>query len=284
MKLIIIILIDLFVVSTNAFGQSVRDYQTTINERKRFIDKFEIFAGLNLSMNYGNKFIDNNKSDVFTNRRELNFGYCFGIGLYHPIKSRIGLINVNARLLFEQKGTKAKFTTAPLDTGATNNLVQTVESKYSYSYLTLSIVPTIYFGKNKKWFVSIGAYYSWLKTVDAHVLWISNSNNYKEVTDQNFKGRNIYGIDPKGGITSFGQAQGLTSFQENDYGAIVGIGYVIPFNHQHNIAIQISDSIGMQDISKQIFGATLETPPERNHTINLMICYVFNRSPKNTEL
>jgi hypothetical protein len=141
-------------------------------------------------------------------------------------------------------------------------------------------VPSLYFGKNKRWFVSLGGYYSWLQTVDAHVLWVSKSNSYNEVSEQFFNGRNIFGIDPKGGITSFSQPQQLTSFQGNDYGVIVGIGYVIPFNDQHGIAVQITDHVGMLDTSKQIFGAPLETPSERNHSINFIISYIFNRPIK----
>jgi Outer membrane protein beta-barrel domain len=278
MKQQLCIFFSLSLVAPTSWGQQGKVYE--LPNPKRFIDKVEIFAGPNLSYNYGNKFIDDYKSNIFTNKKELKSGYCFGLGLYHPIKSRIGVISINARLLLEQKGTKAKFTTTPLDTGATHNLVQTVESDYSYSYITLSVMPSIYFGKSKKWFVSIGGYYNWLKSVDAHVLWTSISNSSNDFSEQSFKGRNIFGIDPKGGITSFGQAQGMTSFQENDYGAVIGIGYFIPLNHPHGIAIQITDHFGMQDISKQIFGATLMTPAEKNHSINLIICYVFKRHLK----
>ncbi len=263
-------------------GAAILRAQETPDARKlmpkRFVDKVEFVVGPSLCFNYGNKFIDNYCSNIFTNEKELKVGYCFGLGLYHPIKSRIGVISINARILFEQKGTKAKFTTAPLDTSATHNLVQTVESDYSYRYITLSIMPSIYFGKNKKWSISLGGYYNWLKGVDAHVSWTSISDNVKDFTEESFKGRDVFGIDPNGGISSFGQALGLRSLKNNDYGGVIGIGYFIPLTSPHGIAIQVIDHFGIQDISKQFF--PIVTPPEKNHSINLIICYVFNRPVK----
>jgi len=232
--------------------------------------------GPSLCFNYGNKFIDSYSSNVFTNKRELKYGYYFGLGLYHPIKSRIGLVSLNARLILEYKGANSKFTTAPLDTGATHNLIQTVESDYSYRYITFTLTPTFYFGKNKKWSVLVGGYYSWLKSVDGHVSWTSISKSYNEFSVQSFKGRNIFEINPNGGIMSFGQAPGLSSFQNIDFGAVFGIGYFIPLKKPHGISIQIIDHFGIQDISKQFF--PLMTPPEKNHSINLIFSYTINRS------
>src|SRR5260221_9825148 len=101
---------------------------------KRFIDKVEFVVGPSLCFNYGNRFIDNYKDANTQNKRLLNTGYCIGLGIYHPVRK---WLDVNVRLMVEQKGTNSELTTRPADPGA-GNLVQTITYKYTYNYLTLS--------------------------------------------------------------------------------------------------------------------------------------------------
>ncbi|QLH33331.1 MAG: hypothetical protein HWD62_13765 [Cyclobacteriaceae bacterium] len=72
---------------------------------KRFIDKIEVFAGLNLSLNYGNMFIENYRgvyanNNYVVNKRLLKSGYSFGVGAHHSFANSIAL---NVSVQFEQK-------------------------------------------------------------------------------------------------------------------------------------------------------------------------------------
>lgn len=85
--------IFLFILSSySLFGQSSENL--ILPEPKRLIDRVEIFAGSNLSINYGNMFVENYRGDYtdnnyVTNKRLLKFGYLFGIGAYHSFTNRI---------------------------------------------------------------------------------------------------------------------------------------------------------------------------------------------------
>ncbi|QLH33330.1 MAG: hypothetical protein HWD62_13760 [Cyclobacteriaceae bacterium] len=103
---------------------------------KRFIDKIEIFAGPNLSFNYGNMFIENYNDDNVTNKRLLKLGYLFGLGIYHPVKDRL---DISLRLQYEEKGTNSEMVTPGLQ----------INSDYLYKYLSASMAPRILFGKRK---------------------------------------------------------------------------------------------------------------------------------------
>jgi hypothetical protein len=268
------VLIILFSSILNA--QDKHDLQKLVP--KRFIDKVEVVVGPSLLLNYGNEFIENDKGPYFSNSREVKTSFSFGLGIHHPLKN---WLDIGVRLLWEKKGTKSKFTTAPQDTSATHNLVQSVESEYTYNYLTLSFTPTIFLDKKRRYALVVGGYYSQIKSVNAKTSWAWHNDNYNGFSKQSFHGRQVVGIDSNGGVTSLGTAPGLSSFQNDDYGAIIGLGCYIPLTRSHSISIQLIENFGLQNINKQAFGPSLSNPPEKNNTLCLMIGYVYHRPQKN---
>lgn len=170
---------------------------------KRFIDKVEVFAGPGLSFNYGNKFVENYEDDNVQNRRLLKVGYNVGIGLYHPVSDRI---DINARVQYEQKGNKNELN-VPLNPVNDDSRV-IINSEYSYRFLTLSIAPQIYFGKNKQWRIGLGGYLSKITQVQGydqtHVL----RDNFIE--ESSFIGRVFRDLRPDGAVYSTSWMRGLS--------------------------------------------------------------------------
>ncbi|MBS1486803.1 MAG: hypothetical protein JST43_04380 [Bacteroidetes bacterium] len=267
--------------SLNLFAQEKPDLQKLI-PRKRIhvslrdiVNKLEVFAGANSSLNHGNKFIDNHYSPYFKNNRELKMGYSFGVGVSPVVNKRLEIL---LRVSWDQTGTKAKFTTKPKDTSATHNLIQSVESTYTYQYLTLSIIPKINFGKQGKCALLVGGYYGKIQSIKGHFVQDNLSKNYHIFSEASFNGRFIYGVDSQnGGITSFGTASSTTSIQNDDYGLVVGFSYQAWQKNKHSLSIQLIDNFGLQNINKS-FGSFLPIPPELNNSLCLLINYSFIRN------
>ena len=135
-----LLLAGLIVSNMIAIAQKIEtDLEKYTPKPKRFIDKVEVFAGPSLSFNYGNKLVDN-YSDLIENKRLMKVGYSYGIGVYHPVKGRL---DINARVLFEQKGTKSQLNSYSY---ASRSIIN---SEYSYDYLTFYLAPTFLIGKRK---------------------------------------------------------------------------------------------------------------------------------------
>ena len=265
------ILLRLFILSfilIPFFGASQRPSDIHAGRSKRFIDRFEVVAGPSISFNSGNKFVDNYQDDLMENKRLKNFGYSLGVGLYHPLNRWLDL---NARILWEKKGSNAELN-VPLNP-VNNDARQIIQSTYTYDYLTLGFLPQVFIGKEKRITLSIGGYYSFMNSVEGHeeVLTTDDDVTYNST----FNGRVLRGFRSDGAVNSISFIPGLQSFEKDDYGITMGIGYVIGIGGHSNIAIQLVDNFGLQNINKPV--AFLENPPERNHTLSLIIGYVYSR-------
>jgi len=227
----------------------------------KFIDKVEIFAGPSQSFNYGNKFVENYKDENVTNKRLLKPGYAFGVGVYHPISERFDL---NARFQIEQRGTNAELNIPTLK----------INSEYTYKYLTFNLLPQIHFGRNKKFYVAVGGYYSALKDVSAIEEVYDKTDKVTRIG--NFEGRSVRYLRDDGTTQTIAFSPGLQSFAKFDYGLVLGIGYSVKVRNKSSIVFQCVDNLGLQNINKSSVGI-LDNPPENNHTISFAVGYIHKR-------
>jgi hypothetical protein len=254
------------------FGQSPDNLK--LPEPKRFIDRIEVFAGPNLSFNYGNIFIENYRGEYadnnyVVNKRLLKPGYQFGVGVYHPLANRIDL---NVRVLFERKGTKNELNN-PLNP-VNDDTRQISKDDYNYSYFTANASPNFYLGHKRKWSTSFGIYYSRIKNLSGS----SKSYNTRDyqVNKGSFEGRYFYHLREDGGMDGFSWNPFLTSIETYDYGAILSVSYEVFVGESHSMIIQLQDNFGLKNINKNNpYGYK-----EKNHTAALIIIYNFKLSPK----
>jgi hypothetical protein len=225
-------------------AQSPQDLK--LPESKRFIDKIEIFAGPNLSFNYGNMFIENYNDDNVTNKRLLKSGYAFGLGVYHPIKDRL---YVNMRFLYEEKGTNSEMITPGLQ----------INSKYIYKYLSASIAPRVLFGKNKKLALSFGIYFSRIQSAKGDITVLDRQNDQTFISS--FYGRQVRELRPDGSTASIS----------------IGFGYSLNISQKSSATIYIADNLGLLNINKPVIIVNNLNPIEKNHNISLLIGYILKR-------
>ena len=193
---------------------------------KRFIDKVEVFVGPSLSFNYGNKFIENYKDENVRNKRLMKVGYTFGVGVYHPLKD---WLDINLRIAYEEKGSKSKMNTPSLE----------IKPEYTYRYLTVCVAPKLFLGRDNKFTISLGGYYSFLRKVEGYEVVYSGTDVFKE----HFVGRNIRGLRSDGSVESITYISGLRSFQQYDYGLNVRCGYHLLLKNGKSISIEINDNL-----------------------------------------
>lgn len=252
------------------FGQSSEELK--LPERKRLIDRVEVFAGPGFSLNYGNKFIENYQDSNIRNKRLPKFGYTAGVGIYHPISYKTEL---RVRILFEQKGTKSELNN-PLN-AANDDARLITRDNYTYDYYTLCGSTIFYLGNKKRWQVSLGAYYSKAKNLRGE----SESHNTRDfqVNSGSFEGRYFYHLRQDGGMDGFSWMPYLASIENHDWGLVTSIGYVIPIRH-HAVLFQLQDNLGLTNINKNN-PYDLE---ERNHSILLTFSYIFKFPPNPSHL
>jgi len=248
-------------------AQSLGDLK--LPEPKRFIDKIEIFAGPNLSFNYGNKFVDNYYDGVIKNTRLTKIGYWVGLGLYHPITARI---DVNAKVQWEQKGAKAELN-RPL-----GNDRQTITSEYTYNYTSISISPRYLLGK-KKVAISFGGYVAMISSVRGQEIYSDPSGGPS--VNNNFEGRYWSIIDPDGAIRNWTFIPGLKSFNKYDYGLILGVSYGVSLKKRHNLLFYLVDRYGLQNVYNDKFSENLL---EKNHTVSISLGYVLQCPNKKSKI
>ncbi|HEU5291668.1 MAG TPA: hypothetical protein VFU05_13555 [Cyclobacteriaceae bacterium] len=246
------------------FGQSSENLKTP--EPKRFIDRIEVFAGPSLSLNYGNKFIENYEDKNVTNKRLVKPGYTFGIGVYHPLSNRFDL---NVRVQFEQKGTNNELNTPALPDG---RIVSS--DNYSYRYLTLAATPQIIVGRKMNFLIAIGGYYSQIKGIKGSSK-ITDTNGTIN-SEGSFEGRYFYDLADDGIREGFAWMPNLTSIENYDFGLVLSVGYKVPLHGQYPILIQLQDNLGINNINK-------DNPyelKERGHSIALIFSYSIKLPPK----
>lgn len=262
----------LFIILLLFFEQVSAQTSNEINDfnKKRFIDKVEVFAGPSLSFNYGNKFVENYNDENVTNERLLKPGYAFGVGVYHPISNRFDL---NARLQYQQKGTKTELNTPSLPDGRIIS-----SDNYTYTYLTMIAAPQLNIGRKMNFMLSLGIYYSKIKEIKGTIR-ITDTNGTAN-SEGSFEGRYFYDLRDDGIRQGFAWMPNLTSIENNDFGLVLSVGYKIPLKDKHLILIQLQDNFGIQNINKNNpYG--LE---ERNHSVILVIDYIFKLPPKKLSL
>jgi hypothetical protein len=254
---IILLLFSVF----RSYSQIDQSYE--LPKARRFIDRFEVFVGSNLSFNNGSKFVENYKDDFIENTRNSKIGFGLGVGAYHPISNRIGM---QVRLMYEAKGTDSKMTTPTLE----------INSKYDYRFLTLSIAPQILIGENKKFVGSLGAYLSRIQSCKGDIRVVDIQSG--ALFNSNFEGRQIRELRPNGSTNSLTIVPGLQSFEENEFGLIISFGYLLKISSKSELLIQLQNNFGLSSINKPI-DITIN-PTEKNNCLYLMIGYVLSRSPK----
>jgi|JI10StandDraft_1071094.scaffolds.fasta_scaffold38763_2 hypothetical protein len=230
---------------------------------KRFINKIEVFAGPSLSFNYGNKFIENYKDEFVMNKRKIKPSYVLGVGVYHPMND---CLDINFRLMYEEKGTNSQMETPGL----------LRKTDYTYRYVTISLAPRISLFNNTKLKVSAGGFFSKIRNVEGRAYALDTQNNVTFVS--NFNGREIRELRPDGSTGSITFAPGLKSFQDFDFGITLSLSYSITINSSNELTIQLQDNLGLQNINKQL--DVIVNPPEKNHTISILIGYSLNRIVK----
>lgn len=236
---------------------------------ERFIDKVEIFVGPSLSFNYGNKFLKNYRDDLLENKRLPKVGFSFGAGVYHSVKK---YFDINARLFFEKKGSKAELNVPFIPDG--NRYI--INSEYTYNYLTIQLIPRVLIGIKRKFSLKFGGYYSILKTIKGFESAFDTQGLVG--AEGSFNGRYWRSFNSNGQISSFTFSPGLRSFERDDFGATLGFGYSIKVKEQHKIFIELIENLGFNNINKPI----LENPKERNHSVSLIVSYIFSRPGKET--
>src|SRR5579859_1141879 len=110
---------------------------------KRFVDKVEIVTGSNINFPNERDQIAGKNPDISI-RYYPKAGYLAGIGLIHTIKN----IELRARVLWDQR--------------SYGNDFSITSTKYEFitdaknSYLTFALIPTISFGKSKRFYFILG--------------------------------------------------------------------------------------------------------------------------------
>jgi len=262
----IIVLCILISASNFLMGQSEGDLR--LPAPKRLIDKVEVFAGPNLSFNYGNKFIENYRGEYagnnyVLNKRLLKPGYVFGVGVYHPLYNRMDL---NVRIQVEQKGTRNELNN-PLNP-VNDDARKITKDNYTYNYFTINASPTFYIGHQNKCSISFGGYYSKIKNVRG----ASESYTTRDfqVEKGSFKGRYFYHLREDGGMDGFAWMPYLSSIEDYDWGLVASVSYRIPIK-QHTMSIQLQDSYGLRNINKNNPYNLIE----RSHSVSLVIGYTL---------
>ena len=241
-------------------------------DQKRFIDRVEFVFGPSLSFNHGNRFVDNYKDDVMENKRLTSIGYSVGLGAYHPINNWLG---INARIIWEQKGSRAELNVplAPVN----NDARLIIESKYSYKYLTIAVLPQVYIGLKKRFTLSVGGYYSFINDVEGSEKVLTTDDNV--TLESHFKGRSLRGFRDDGSVNSIAFIPGIQSFEDHDYGITFGFGYLVKIKNNSSIMFQLIDNFGLRNINRPV-DALLNNPPEKNHTVSVIIGYLYMRPGK----
>jgi hypothetical protein len=257
-----IFLIILMIGNTVALAQ---DALPQLPQPKRFIQKIEIFAGPNMSFNYGNMFIENYRGEYsndnyVVNKRLLKPGYVFGAGVYHPFSDRVDL---NVRLQYERKGIRTELNTPTYNSN--NRII--MYAKYDYDYLTITVRPQILLGEEKNMFISLGGYYSKIKRLEGYGRTYDTNGTLN--SEGSYKGRYFYDLGDDGTMQGFSWMPYLTSVEDYDWGLVTSIGYRIPFKEKHSMLIQLQNNFGLKNINKN----NSYDLKEKNHTVNLILSY-----------
>lgn len=183
---------------------------------KRVIDKWELLAGPSMSFTNGKDMIGGMNPRITTDYSP-KAGYFAGVGVIHSF----GKIELRARVLWEQRGSVQKiFDYEP-------NGLFLISSETKYNYFTVGFTPTIFMGRNQKFFVFLGASYSKLSSAES-----------VQTLTLNDQLKSVYRIQ-----YSAGQA----GIKGDMVDAIGGIGYKIYSKNKKEISAFIQNDYDMMD-------------------------------------
>ncbi|MBX2965159.1 MAG: hypothetical protein KF845_03370 [Cyclobacteriaceae bacterium] len=135
-------------------------------------------------------------------------------------------------------------------------------------------MPQAYLGGQKRIVLSLGLYYSKIREISGNGrTYYTNGTYYSEGS---YKGRYFFDLRDDGITQGFAWQPHLTSIEDYDWGLVTSIGYRIPFKGKHSILVQLQDNFGLKNINKNN-PYSLE---EKNHSLSLVISYIFNLPPK----
>jgi hypothetical protein len=217
--------------------------------------------------NYRDEFANGN---YIENKRFTKIGYSIGLGAYHPVNK---WIDINVRVLWEQKGYRSE-----LNTTLGSKSREFRESDYTYNYFTIPVAAKLFIDKKRRFAISLGGYLSQLNSVAATEKFYNTLDNTR--TASSFIGRTLVGFDADGGINTASFIPGLQGFEELDYGVVFGLSYDLKIKGNSSIVFQLLDNYGLANINKPNF-TSIPSPDEKNHTVSLMIGYVYQRKAKN---
>ncbi len=160
------------------------------------------------------EYIKNISGGNHTFALDSKLGYSLGVGLIHLISNRF---EIHGRILFEEKGyVQSDFIVSSGDT-------HKFTSDYKNSYLTIAVMPSIHFGKEKRFHAYLGGYYSHL-------------------TNSTFTATEYL----NGQILSSQRYMGNASSYEA--GILTGVGYSPLEKQMVSMDIQIQGNLGMSNV------------------------------------
>jgi hypothetical protein len=173
--------------------------------------------------------------------------------------------------LWEQKGYKSELNTTLF------NAREFRESDYTYNYFAIPVTAKLFIDKKRRFAISLGGYVSKLNSVRATENFYNTLDN--TMTSASFIGRTLVGFDTDGGINTASFIPGLQGFEELDYGVVFGLGYDLKIKGNSSLSFQLLDNYGLANINKPNF-TSIPSPDEKNHTITLVIGYIYQRKVK----
>jgi hypothetical protein len=150
------IFISVAVLLTPLLGRAQEKVDVEKLRPKRVIDKVEVLAGPSISFTNGKDMIGGMNPRITTDYSS-KAGYFVGVGLIHSL----GKVELRARVLWEQRGSVQKV----FDNEPKGLFLILNETKYNY--LTIGFTPTIFIGRNQKFYVFAGASYSKLSSAES---------------------------------------------------------------------------------------------------------------------
>lgn len=179
---------------------------------KSFVTQIEVIAGPGFS-NLGRG--KNAPTD-----QVFNFVFSFGLGISHSLSKRFDL---NAKIIFEQKGNKMDYISTFYDVNGptTSRFIQ----GNSISYVTGLMIPRCYLDTQRKLYMGLGGYLSFL---------LKSSTYTKEYSLQ-------------GDLISYYEAE-TNEFINYDLGLSFNLGYQVPIKNKMLLNLQLLHNSGLINI------------------------------------
>lgn len=224
-------LIVLLVLICSSIAVKAQEEKTEYDDMRRF----ELVLGPSFSMNTG--YLRDYKS---------KYGYELGIGYYLPVAKSF---MINARLLYEQKGSTAVYKYTLYDVN--KSVTPTREEITSrFNYFTLYVIPTFQLGPKKNILIGAGAYYSYLRKLNVRTD-RTRSDNGDFISRSSFDQREFFDPTYDAGVT----------FQ---------VGYKFNVNSKLRMSIQAFSNRGVKDLYSGSIGS------QRNNTFGILLGFRAN--------